>query len=289
MKLTQRTPLLGQALSCTAAALLTLAGTSGSLTAATLFGTEFGPPTELLDINQTNGLATPIGPSGQDQIGDLTSDTRPGSFRLWGNRIATNELYSFNPNTGVATLATPMTTASQAPIVSLAFDVVSGKLYGNTSVGFGATFEELYEIDPATGNTTFIGRILFDNVFALAFDQAGQLFGISDSSNELISISTATGNGSLVGGTVGSAFDIASHPTDGTMFLATSGTVGTNSLYTVDTGSGATNLVGNFGTTRNVAGLAFGPSERVPDGGTSALLMALGLGSLGLVRRWLKA
>ena len=83
---------------------------------------------------------------------------------MWGNRIATNELLTFDGATGAVTSTVLMNSPDK--MVSLAFDAVTGRLYGNTSAGFGAPFEALYEIDPATGVTTFIGPILFEYDFA---------------------------------------------------------------------------------------------------------------------------
>lgn len=240
--------------SCALGALLVSA--SGA-SAEFLFGVEYNGPTDLFNVDQSSGAMTSIGPTGRNDLGDLTSDPRDASFRLWTNRIGTNELIRLNPLTGAEESAVAMD--SEDPIVSLAFDTVTGKLYGNSSVGYGAGFEALYEIDPDTGATTFIGRILFDNVYALAFDQSGTLFGVSDVNNELITISTASGNGALVATLqVGSVFDIASRPSDDTMFLADSGT---GRLWTLDTGNGNVFDVGPFtgAVQNNVVGLAFGP------------------------------
>jgi hypothetical protein len=222
-----------------------------------LFGIEYSSSTDLFDVNQSNGALTSIGATGRDGLGDLTSDPREASFRVWANRIGSNELVRLNPLTGAEESAVAMD--SEDPIVSLAFDTVTGKLYGNSSVGFGAGFEALYEIDPDTGATTFVGRILFDNVYALAFDQSGTLFGVSDVNDELITISTASGNGALVAALqLGFVFDIASRPSDDTMFLADSGT---GRLWTLDTGNGDVFDVGPFtgAVQNNVVGLAFGP------------------------------
>lgn len=251
--------------------------------ASTLFGTEFAGLTPLHTLDQTNGSATAVAPATNLlDIGDLTSDTRPGSFTLWGVDLTNNELLTIDPNTGSETNSVAIS-GTQAAITSLAFDSVSGRLFGNTTVAFGASFDELFEINPLTGAATSIGRILFDNVFALAFDQSGNLFGVADATDELISISTATGNGSSIATlVVGSAFDIASRPEDDTMFLADSGTVGTNTLYTVDTASGALTTVGSFSAAvgLNIAGLAFSP---VPEPGT-VILVGVSLLPLGLLR-----
>ena len=245
---------------------------SASASGEFLFGVEYAGPTALFDVNQSTGALTSIGATGRDDIGDLTSDPRNGSFRLWANRIASNELVLLNPVTGAEISAVQMDSADD--IVSIAFDTVTGKLYGNSSVGYGAPFEALYEIDPSNGATTFVGRILFDNVFALGFDQSGELFGVSNLTNELISISTASGNGTFVAGLqLGLVFDIASRPSDGVMFATSTST---NSLYQLDTSNGNLALVGlETGAVQdNLVGLAFGP---IPAPGTIAVVALGGL------------
>lgn len=250
---------------------------SASASGEFLFGVEFAGPTALFDVNQSTGALSSIGATGRDGLGDLTSDPRNGSFRLWANRIASNELVLLNPVTGAEISAVQMD--SDDDIVSIAFDTVTGRLFGNTSVGYGAQFEALYEIDPSNGATTFIGRILFDDVFALGFDQAGELFGVSNATSELISISTANGNGALVAAMqFASVFDIASRPSDGVMFATDTAT---NRLYQLDTSNGNMIEVGEEigGVQDNLVGLAFGP---IPAPGTAAILA---LGGIAATKR----
>lgn len=259
-------------------AAIALASSLASLpaTASTLYGVAYAGLTPLFTLDQGSGALATVGPTGGNDIGDLTSDTRAGSFTLWGVRITDNQLITLDAGTG----AISSTVAMDSPddIVSIAFDAVSGRLFGNSSVGYGAAFDALYEINPLTGATSFVGRILFENVYALGFDQAGGLFGIADSTDELISISTVTGNGTRIADVAtGLSFDIASRPEDGAMFLADSGTA---SLYRLDTGTGATTLVGGYGASENIVGLAFGPGGTVPLPGTLTL-SALGLAALG--------
>lgn len=250
--------------------------------ASTLYGVDFPGLTPLFTIDQDTGAVSTGGPTGQDNLGDLTSDTRPGSETLWAIRIASNELFTVDPATGAATSAAVLDSPDN--MTSIAFDPVGGKLYGNTSIGFGAPFDALYEINPATGSTTFIGRILFDNVFALGFDQGGNLFGVSDATDDLISIDLTSGNGTFIADLpVGLAFDIASRPEDNTMFLADSGTF---SLYTVDTGTGALALVGPYGGFANVVGLAFMPETVIPE--ASTYLAAGALGGLAAMAEWMR-
>jgi hypothetical protein len=255
--------------------------------ASNLYSVDFPGAATLYGLDQTNGAATPIGAGvGTDSVGDLTSDTRAGSATLWGVRIASgdtlDELLTIDPLTGASTGSVPITiapTVSGAPpghMTSIAFDVVTGALYGNTSIAFGAPFEALYRIDPLTGNTTFIGRITFDNVFALGFDQLGNLFGVADATDELISISLASGNGTFIANMQTTlTFDIASRPEDDVMFAIDTGT---GSLYTMDTSNGALTGVGSYGPI-NMVGLAFSP---IPEPGT---LVLLGGGIALLARR----
>lgn len=262
-------------------ALTGLLSLSATGNATELFGVDFAGPATLFSVDQTNGSISPIGPVGEDDIGDLTSDTRAGSFRLWGVDINDNALVQIDPLTGA--LLSSVALDSRDAMTSIAFDVVTGRLFGNTTVAFGvAEPDTLYEIDPVTGTTSLIGEIGFDNVFALGFDQFGNLFGVADATNQLISISTLTGAGALIAGLqVGAAFDIASRPEDNTMFLADSGT-GTFSLYTLDTTNGNLTGVGPYGSNTNIVGLAF---SAVPEPGVLALFLAALPGIAALLGR----
>jgi hypothetical protein len=241
----------------------------GTASASTLYSNDFPGLTPLYKSNQSTGAATVIGPSGFDNVGDLTSDTRgTGSGTIWGVKINTNQLLTFDPNSGAGAVAANLNSPNS--MTSIAFDPVGGKLYGNTTIGFGAPFDALYEIDPVTGNCTFIGRITFDNVFALGFDQGGKLYGVSDNTDQLISISTMTGNGTLVAALqLATVFDIASRPEDNVMFLVDSATT---NLWTLNVGNGAVTNVGPYGGTNpNLVGLAF---SQVPEPAAAGFLAA---------------
>lgn len=259
---------------------------AGPALATQLYSLDFAGPSTLYQMDQVGGAAAAVGPVGLDSMGDLTSDTRLGTETLWGVRIAGGDtldsLVTIDPATGAAVGSVPITipAAAAAPghMTSIAFDPKSGVLYGNTSIAYGAPFEALYKIDSTTGNATFIGRITFDNVFALGFDQSGKLFGVSDATDDLIGIDLVTGNGSFIANMqVGSAFDIASRPEDDVMFL-----VDTTSsfLYTLDTSNGNLTGVGPYGgASPNLVGLAFSP---IPEPGT---MLLVGLGVVLLARK----
>lgn len=256
--------------------------------ASELYSNDFPGAATLYRMDQTGGTANPIGPVNKDSIGDLTSDTREATATLWGVRIGNvdvpDELVTIDPLTGAATGSVPIsinTTATNQPghMTSIAFDPVSGVLYGNTTVGFGAAFDALYKIDPVTGVADFIGRITFENVFALGFSQDGKLYGIADATDDLIGISVLSGNGTFIADMqLTMSFDIASRPEDDVMFLVDSGT---NALYTLDVGNGNATGVGGYGEPYNLVGLAFSP---IPEPGT-LLLIAFGLPVLAMRRR----
>lgn len=254
------------------------AGVTGAASATNLYSVEFAGPTPLYLMNQATGAASAVGATGFDGIGDLTSDTRAGHGEIYGVRIASNQLLKIDPTTGAASLAANLNSPNN--MVSLALDPTTGKLYGNTSVGYGAPFDALYEIDPGTGNCSFIGRILFDDVFALGFSQGGKLYGIADATDQLIGISTASGNGSLIASLqVNSAFDIASRPEDDVMFLVDTGT---HRLWNLNTSNGNLTDVGAYGgASPNLVGLAF---SQVPEPAALGLL-AVAIPALALRRR----
>jgi hypothetical protein len=235
-----------------------------------LFAVQYSVATPLYEVDQTNGSIAAVGPVDLDNIGDLTSD--PATGRVWGMKIDTNQLVTFNPTTGAAALGPALDSTDD--MVSIAFDPLTDTLYGNTAVGFDVSADELFTINPDTGQTTSVGLIGFDAVYGLAFDQNGQLFGTTNDS-ELISINTGSGAGNLIDDLpAGSYFDLASRPSDNTMFVAES--FG-NDFYTLNTANGDLTTVGPYGSSTNIVGLAF-----IPEPASVALI---GLGGLSLLRR----
>lgn len=102
------------------------------------------------------------------------------------------------------------------------------------------TANELATVDVATGTTTVIGNT---GVFLtdIAFDPSGNLFGISFSN--LYSVDKMNGSTTLIGslGGVSGSANALVFGADGTLYMAG------NTLYTVNTGTGATTSVGVIG------------------------------------------
>lgn len=241
-----------------------------------LYGVNFSGPTPLFTIDQAS--AAVAGTAGNlVNVGDLTSNQ---TNTLWGVTLGggNNDLVTIDTSTGNVASSVALTGVNAntggGSITSLAFNPISGFLYGNTTPSFGDTLrgDDLYQINPLTGALTFIGNINFDNVFALAFDQLGTLFGISASSAALVSIDTLTGAGtSIAAGLPGGLFDIASRPGDNTMFISNTGVGG---LGTINTVTGAITPVGGYNdpSANNIVGLAF--LGRVPEPSSLALIGA---------------
>lgn len=262
-------------------AVAVLAVSASGVQAAPLYGAEFGND-RFHDVDTATGTATLIGNSGNTNVGDLTSDTRTSGGPVWGVDTTANELATFDTMTGGIT-STLAITGTAGPITSIAFDPVTGMLFGNETLSFGGG-DTLYTIDTGSGAATAVGSIGFDDVFALGFSQTGRLFGIDDSSDEFLAIDTTTALGTSIGSTgLGNSFDIASDPMTDIMYLVDSGRT---SLFTVDTGTAAVSLVGPWGPdASNIAGLAFAPVPTPIPIPIPGVLLLGGLGALYLVRR----
>ena len=246
--------------------------------ASTLFGSDYQTSsTKLYTANQSTGALTAIGGTARN-VGDLASN----ATTLFGVTLGGNNLVTIDPTTGAILSSVAVTGTRSGDITSLAFNTLTNTLYGNTTTGFGSTSGDgLYAINVVTGVASFIGSIGFDNVYALATDTTGALFGISDASREFVRISSATGAGTLISSIgTGGWFDMAARPEDNVMFL--SDALG-RELHTINTTTGATTLVGPYGLASNIAGLAF-LGGAVPEPSTWGMML-FGFGLVGSVLR----
>jgi hypothetical protein len=262
------------------ALLLGLPGLTSSIASASvMFGsaTGFGNP-PIYTINQDTGTATTLGPSGVDSLSNMTSDWRPATYRLWAVKyLSPAQLVRVNPTTGACTVVA----AFSSTISEIAFDVVTGQMYGT-----GLSPSTLYRIDPDTGAAVKIGETGRANLefIGLGFDLQGNLFGVDNSNHTLYRINTATGATTAIGptGTPSGVVigDLAARPEDGVMFGVTS--AGSNNVYRVNTTTGAATLVGPANVSGSINGLAFSP---IPEPTAAALLAAPVITMLGRRRR----
>jgi hypothetical protein len=119
--------------------------------------------------------------------------------------------------------------------------------------------DKLVRMDLATGVGTVVGtNIGFTDIDGLAFNAAGQLYGVNDDTNQLVRIDTNTGVGTAVGAGFGNGFNDMglAFGGNGTLYMASTGS-GVGRLYTVDTGTGVATSVGSFGNSLLVRSLGF--------------------------------
>ncbi|MDD2319185.1 MAG: hypothetical protein PHO83_03945 [Geobacteraceae bacterium] len=134
----------------------------------------------------------------------------------------------------------------------LAYDTTTGTLFATTSANDPIFPAGLIEIDTATGAGTPIGTGLGvpegDAIVCLAVNAAGQLYGWWEAGeDDLVTVdkvtglaSAAIGDSGLSTGSQGMDFDA-----NGILYLVNSG----GEVYTIDTATGASTLVGDIGVT----------------------------------------
>lgn len=147
-------------------------------------------------------------PSGQVvSISEDTSDFMSGAdfvnnqwFAAQYSSTGNSNIYTIDKTTGVKTLVG----ASGVGITGLAYDITSSKLYASV---WTDPDSYLYTINTGTGVATLVGNMnLTDLVIGIAANNAGNIYGITLTNNNLVSINKTTGAGTVVGPL---GFDIA--------------------------------------------------------------------------------
>src|SRR4051812_29569631 len=161
-----------------------------SIRASTLYGSSFGSEqtSTFWSLDQNTGVATGI--SLLSGMTELASDTRPGSFRIWGISGFGHFVFQLDPASGNQSLIG----FTSADITALAFNAANGILYGTGS-------GRLYQIDPSTAAATLVGNTGFSQFTCLGADLNGSLFGVIQSDNTLVRIDPTTGLGKAIGPT----------------------------------------------------------------------------------------
>jgi hypothetical protein len=163
----------------------------------------------------------------------LTLASRADAQLLYGATSAggPGELYVLNAGTGaVVTNVGPLNDVSNTnyAITGLAFNPLTGILYGSTGNAIAGTEARLVTINPATGLVTVVGSFNAgptntngtpSTMADIAFDSAGNLFGVASIAGpNLYSINIATGQATLIGSngvsTSTSGGGLAISPTD---------------------------------------------------------------------------
>ena len=161
------------------------------------------------------------------------------------NSLSRSQLYTMDTGTGRATIVGGNTVAF---FPGLAFSP-TGSLFGSGST--------LWSVSQGTGNATAIG-ILPELVVSIAFNPAGQLWGIGNGTGTLWQLYPATGQsvtaGFLTGLQSGGIRSIAFN-SQGTLFG-----IGQGVLYDVNTQTFAATAIAALTPCCTVSGLAFGPN-----------------------------
>jgi len=120
--------------------------------------------------------------------------------------------------------------------------------YAATIYSTGSNGTQLVTIDTDTGIGTVVGPTGISDTYGAAFSPDGTLYTVTNSyssSGRLATFDLTTGAVTNVGGALGVADMMAlEFASDGTLYA---GSWSTNSLYTIDTGTGAPTLIGSLG------------------------------------------
>lgn len=244
---------------------------------AELIGNTFTDST-LYTVSTATGAATAPRATGLVNLTGIT--TRHSDNTVFALTNA-GSLYRLNSATGTTTLVGA--TGSAFIEADIAYDAASGFLYGIqefTRGNYG-----VIQINPATAASTLVGSMAgVDDVSAAAFASNGTLFaldtGVSGNSR-LLTLSKTTGqvlSSLTMNVNLGSGAGLTFDPTTGLGYVADGEVGGTNTLYSLNTATGALTSIGATGLANGLAGLTF---VNVPEPTT----LAAGAAAAVLVRR----
>ena len=186
--------------------------------------------------------------------------------QLYALDYDTSNLYTLDTATAARTLIGPATPGAGKSWSGMT-DASDGTLYASGTTCSSST---LYTLDPATGATTAIGPITNGPcIIDIAFNAAGELYGVDIVNDVLLSIDPATGAGTVIGSigfnanyAQGMDFDDMS----GVLYMAAFNNASyQGEMRIIDITTGNTTLVGTFQNGDEVDGLAFAMACCGPD------------------------
>jgi DNA-binding beta-propeller fold protein YncE len=235
----------------------------------------------LYDVDQTTGQLSNPRATGIPGPGGIALSPNDGMLYSFRAQVSSaSRLYKINPTTGASTAVGSMGAALIEG--DLAFDPTSGTLYA--MYGSGGS---LRTVNTSTGATSAVGSMSYTlDASAMTFDNSGLLYVFDGTAGVLFTVDKTNGNmlsqtsTSLNG--LGSVSGMDFDPATGTLYVATGEKVFVgppNSLYTLNTSTGAMALVGSYAG--SLSGLQF-----VPEPGTITLLASACavIGAVSLLR-----
>jgi len=200
------------------------------------------------------------------------------------NENNNSELYTVDTETGNYTLIG----ATGIAITGLAYDAVTGIMYASS---YDGTQSHLYTVSLSDGASTAIGQVGTDIlVIGIAADAEGNLYGIDIVNDELLSISPADGTSTVIGALgidISYAQDIAFDRDNdilyGTLFSDDDG----GQLFTINTETGSTSLLGTFVAELAGFGIPYSLSEDAAPSAVADINVAVGTeGALEATVSW---
>ncbi|WP_264716096.1 DUF6923 family protein [Limobrevibacterium gyesilva] len=229
----------------------------------------------LFTIDPTTGAGTNVGSFGYNDTFGLAFSPDNTLYAIV-NSYSTSALATVDTATGAATPVGAGTNILN--LMALVF-APTGTLY---AANWGTN--QLYTMDPATGAATAVGSLGFDGIMDLAFDGAGQLYGLASmgSSSSLYEIDPTTGAGTFVSSAANSCL-MGLTITPANQFLATDYCVSDSPLYEINTSDGTVTNLGATGISAPM-GLTYASTTAVAEPASLALLFPA-VASLELLRR----
>jgi hypothetical protein len=138
----------------------------------------------LFQVNPANGMLTSIGTAAgidYDDFGSTTSGLYVVSFS------STQDLYSINPSTGMATLIGP---------TGLSYGSWRGLSTNSSTLYFGDG-PDLYTLNTSTGAATLVGAFGGSAETGVLLTEGGILYGGDDTNNRVDTINISTGAATL--------------------------------------------------------------------------------------------
>lgn len=164
----------------------------------TLYGISFAAESQLYTINPVTGVTNAVGATGTFLNALLGAD---GNLYAAGGVAGCNippapacdAFYTVSSSTGAASL---VGTGSYDSSGDLVVDPnASGSLFLTSQPD--ASTDQLWVIDSATGTGSSLGDIGYAEVFGIAYTN-GTLYGFNDVGNNVLTINTATGAGTVL-------------------------------------------------------------------------------------------